>query len=252
MSRKVLSMFIVVALIATLFSGTISFAADYTHGVTELSSNSAQITFTSSVNTTWVDVHYSINSGGTTNVRMTQNGSTFTQNVTGLNSGDVITYSFTYNNGAPAYDTPTFSYTFGSGGAPTPTATPVGGNLALNKTATASSAIGGNTAANAFDADNANTRWESDYSDPQWIQVDLGSNYTVSRVVLSWEAAYGKTYQIQTSTDGTNWNTVYSTASSDGGIDDISFGSTTARYVRMYGTERGTGYGYSLWEFEVY
>ena len=26
----------------------------------------------------------------------------------------------------------------------------------------------------------------------------------------------------------------------------------TGRYVRMYGTARGTGYGYSLWEFKVY
>jgi hypothetical protein len=26
----------------------------------------------------------------------------------------------------------------------------------------------------------------------------------------------------------------------------------TARYVRMYGTERGTPYGYSLYEFKVY
>ena len=26
----------------------------------------------------------------------------------------------------------------------------------------------------------------------------------------------------------------------------------TGRYVRMYGTVRGTQYGYSLWEFEVY
>ena len=26
----------------------------------------------------------------------------------------------------------------------------------------------------------------------------------------------------------------------------------TARYVRMSGTERGTAWGYSLWEFKVY
>lgn len=26
----------------------------------------------------------------------------------------------------------------------------------------------------------------------------------------------------------------------------------TARYIRVYGTERGTGFGYSLYEFEVY
>jgi hypothetical protein len=28
--------------------------------------------------------------------------------------------------------------------------------------------------------------------------------------------------------------------------------SGSGRYVRMYGTTRATGYGYSLWEFQVY
>jgi hypothetical protein len=28
--------------------------------------------------------------------------------------------------------------------------------------------------------------------------------------------------------------------------------SGTGRYLRMYGTVRGTGYGYSLWEFQVF
>ena len=28
--------------------------------------------------------------------------------------------------------------------------------------------------------------------------------------------------------------------------------TATGRYVRLYGTQRGTVYGYSLWEFQVY
>jgi beta-glucosidase len=28
--------------------------------------------------------------------------------------------------------------------------------------------------------------------------------------------------------------------------------SGSGRYVRMYGTARATGYGYSIWEFQVY
>ena len=35
-----------------------------------------------------------------------------------------------------------------------------------------------------------NTRWSSQYSDPQWIAVDLGSRHVISRVVLEWEAAF--------------------------------------------------------------
>jgi hypothetical protein len=56
---------------------------------------------------------------------------------------------------------------------------------------------------------------------------------------------------VQTSTDGTNWATIYSTAGGDGGFDDLNI-SGSGRYVRVNGTSRATAYGYSLWEFGVY
>ncbi|TLX76862.1 T9SS type A sorting domain-containing protein [Labilibacter sediminis] len=86
---------------------------------------------------------------------------------------------------------------------------------------------------------------------PQWIYVDLGQSYNITRVVLNWEFAYASHYQIQVSDDAINWIDVFSTSSGTGGVDDISL-SGNGRYVRMLGTERGTQYGYSLWEFEVY
>ena len=82
--------------------------------------------------------------------------------------------------------------------------------------------------------------------------MDLGAIYPINHVVLKWETAYGKAYQIQVSTDATNWTTVFSETNGNGGTDDITFASVNARYVRVYGTQRGTPYGYSLWEFEVY
>ncbi|MFJ2931873.1 glycosyl hydrolase family 8 [Streptomyces sp. NPDC087219] len=98
----------------------------------------------------------------------------------------------------------------------------------------------------------AATRWASlEGVDPQWIRIDLGANHTISRVKLNWEDAYGKTYRIQTSADGSTWSDVYSTTAGDGATDDLTV-SGSGRYVRMYGTGRGTAYGYSLWEFEVY
>jgi|GEM_PF-165509 len=125
-------------------------------------------------------------------------------------------------------------------------------NLALNKSATASSTEdAGKTPAMAVDG-NSSTRWSSNYADPQWIRVDLGAVTPINGVQLNWEVAYAKSYQIQTSTDDTSWTTVYSTTQGDGGIDNISFATTNARYVKMYGTQRATGYGYSLWDFEVY
>jgi hypothetical protein len=104
--------------------------------------------------------------------------------------------------------------------------------------------------ANAVDG-NTGTRWSSAFSDPQWLQVDLGATHTISQVALNWEAAYAKAFQIQTSNDGTNWTTIYSTTTGTGGIQTIPV-SGSGRYVRMYGTQRATGYGYSLWEFQVF
>ncbi len=124
-------------------------------------------------------------------------------------------------------------------------------NLALNKPAFESSHEAAFAAANAFDG-NMGTRWSSQFSDPQWIYVDLGAPENISRVKLSWEAAYAREYKIQVSNDTQEWDDVYSTSTGDGAEDDITFEQKSARYVRLYGTQRALPYGYSLWEFEVY
>jgi len=123
--------------------------------------------------------------------------------------------------------------------------------MALNRPATASSAENAGTAAAMAVDGLTGTRWASAFSDPQWLQLDFGSTATFCRVVLSWEAAYGKSYQIQTSNDALNWTPIFSTTTGNGAIDDIAlFGS--GRYLRMFGTQRATAFGYSLWEFQVY
>ncbi|MEO3814266.1 ThuA domain-containing protein [Sphaerisporangium sp. B11E5] len=125
-------------------------------------------------------------------------------------------------------------------------------NLALNKPATASSTeSGAYPASNAVDA-STTTRWSSAFSDPQWIQVDLGATYTVNRVRLVWEAAYATAYQIQTSPNGSTWSTARSVTGGNGGEDNNTGLSASTRYVRIYGTTRATPYGYSLFTFEVY
>lgn len=125
-------------------------------------------------------------------------------------------------------------------------------NLALNRPGAASSIEdSGKTPVLAFDG-NASTRWSSHYSDPQWISVDLGAVTEIGTVILNWETAYAKSFEIQTSIDNDHWDAVYATTTGDGGTDRISFDPTSARYVRMYGSERGTPWGYSLWAFEVY
>ncbi|WP_424528093.1 discoidin domain-containing protein [Sphaerisporangium viridialbum] len=123
-------------------------------------------------------------------------------------------------------------------------------NAAQGKTATASSTENAGTPASAAVDGNAGTRWSSAASDPQWLQVDLGASATICQVVLTWEAAYGKSFQIQVSGNASTWTTVYSTTTGTGGTQTLDV-TGTGRYVRVYGTARGTAYGYSLWEFAV-
>jgi fibronectin type 3 domain-containing protein len=134
-------------------------------------------------------------------------------------------------------------------------ATPVasGTNLALNKPATASTVEAtGEEAVKAVDG-NSGTRWASLSADPQWIYVDLQATYNVTEVKLNWETACGKDYLIQVSPDASTWTTIKTvTGNTTGGVKDYTGLSGSGRYVRMYGTARATGFGYSLFDFEVY
>ncbi|BCJ55481.1 hypothetical protein Asp14428_69560 [Actinoplanes sp. NBRC 14428] len=123
--------------------------------------------------------------------------------------------------------------------------------LSQGRPALASSLENGESPAAAAVDGRADTRWGSQWADPQWLRVDLGGTATVTQVVLQWETAYGKAFQIQTSPDGNAWTSIYSTTAGAGGTQTLNV-SGSGRYVRMYGTQRGTGYGYSLYEFKVY
>ncbi|WP_442817442.1 galactose-binding domain-containing protein [Streptomyces sp. NBC_01216] len=131
-----------------------------------------------------------------------------------------------------------------------------GVNLAARAPASASSSEWWNpfvsfVPGRAVDGDRR-TRWASEWSDAQWLRIDLGTSQLVKRVTLDWEAAYGKSYRVDLSDDGSTWRTAWSTTAGDGGLDTARFTATTARYVRISGVRRGTGWGYSLHEVGVY
>ena len=133
--------------------------------------------------------------------------------------------------------------------APSPSLTPVV-LLSQGHPVTASSIQGDPwAAANAVDG-NLSTRWSSAFSDPQWLEVDLGATHAIREVILYWENAHATAFQIQTSENGTTWTDIYSTTTGPGGEQIIEVNGT-GRYVRMYGTARNTQYGYSLYEFQV-
>lgn len=125
-------------------------------------------------------------------------------------------------------------------------------NIAAGKTATSSAdedpiQLG---AAKAVDGD-MNTRWSSAFTDNQWIYVDLGQSYDICQVNIYWETALGKDFDIQVSNDAQTWTTVLSVTGNTSPTSSL-YVQGTGRYIRMLGIHRGTQYGYSIWEFQVF
>ena len=112
-------------------------------------------------------------------------------------------------------------------------------DLALDQPTTASSTQDATAypASDATDGD-PGTRWSSASSDPQWLEVDLGSQQQICSVGILWEAAYASAFQIQVSNDNATWTTVYSTTTGTGGSETFTV-SATDRYIRVYATARG-------------
>lgn len=131
-------------------------------------------------------------------------------------------------------------------------------NVALNKTATASSSDA-NVPAGAVDGDAVNTRWSASPM-PQWMEVDLGALYDISKteVVCYQDRAYRFTIEAKTSAGGSYTQIVNRSANTTPGtaaapITD-NFGPVNARYVRINvtGASGYTGAWASLTEFRVF
>ena len=184
-------------------------------------------------------------------------GNARTYTWTGKTAETELTISAHYAYTGASFDLPgtgTFSYTVQGSGSATPD------NLALNKEAIATSG----TASSSVDG-NMYTSWDSNQSDPQTWQVDLGSSKTFNAIVIYWEGAYAKTFTIEAGND-VDGETGYLTtgtpiATVTGQTLTGSFpykqvipvNSTTSRYIKFTGTKRANdAWSYRIWEFEVY
>jgi fibronectin type 3 domain-containing protein len=174
----------------------------------------------------------------------TTNGTTTTFTDTGLQNHRTYFYQVTASNAVG--ESPASNEILA-----TPGITIDRADLALHRPAYASSIQGAGHPAWAAVDGNLSTRWSSLYSGPQWLLVDLGAAHKISHVALYWDKAYAKAFHIQVSPDGTNWTTIYSTTSETGGTQILAVNGT-GRYIRVYGTQPATRYGYSLWEFQVF
>ena len=133
---------------------------------------------------------------------------------------------------------------------PEPTPKPQSVNIALNKFTKASSTEKDFLSKHAVDGE-FTTRWSSLFADNQWWLCDLERYSNIEHVMIYWEAAFTKAYTLQVSDDQSLWTDIYQHNNGDGGIDGIpceGFG----RFFRIYCTERGTEWGNSFFELEIY
>ncbi len=140
--------------------------------------------------------------------------------------------------------------------APTATPTPIPGGTTLlsqGRTATASTYQAGNVPANGNDG-STSTRWAaSSASFPQWWKVDLGSNYSLSRVDISWYNSSSRSYKyrIEVSSNDSTYSTVVDkTGNTTNGDTSDSF-TAAGRYVRVTVTGASAGWA-SAYEIKVY
>jgi uncharacterized repeat protein (TIGR02543 family) len=118
---------------------------------------------------------------------------------------------------------------------------------------------GGTIRRAAFSYDgNLNTRWSSQYSDPQWIIFDMGSPKSITSIVIDWEAANAKNYIIEGSNDKAFIASKTTLASFDNmsatnhRIDRAINLTGSYRYYRIWCNQRNGTWGYSIWETRFY
>ena len=70
-------------------------------------------------------------------------------------------------------------------------------------------------------------------------------------MVLTWEGAYGKAFQVQLSDNGTTWRPQRRSPTAPAAARRSS-ATGTGRYLRLNLQTRATGYGFSLWEVAVH
>ncbi|MEU6345868.1 carbohydrate-binding protein [Streptomyces sp. NPDC046977] len=174
-------------------------------------------------------------------------GVTFTPTATGTRTGTVTVTS----NAANSPTTIALSGT-GTGG--------TGGNLAAGRPTSESSHTDVYPSSNVTDGSRS-TYWESaNNAFPQWVQVDLGTARSVSRIVLQLPAGWGartQTLSVLGGTDPSSPTTVKPSAAYtfDPAADNtvtITFPATTQRYIRLnIGANTGWPAG-QLSEFQIW
>ena len=126
--------------------------------------------------------------------------------------------------------------------------------------------VGGNVLDNDID-----TRWSSNAGDECYLIIDLGANYSIKKIDISWETANAQKYELQYSKDGKNFSdssTVVDltkggteTINNTARIDRLTLkNEASARYIKLQVRERcyapsrpnNVHSGVTVWEIGIY
>ncbi|HLG78943.1 MAG TPA: discoidin domain-containing protein [Ktedonobacteraceae bacterium] len=133
------------------------------------------------------------------------------------------------------------------------------GSSALNRsgwTASASSTESSGSPANALDG-NLSTRWSSGHyqTNGDWFSVDMKSQQSFNKIVLddtNDANDYARGYQVFVSNDGSNWGSAVASGNGSSAVLTITFGTQSARYIKVVQTSSSTQWWWSIDEFNVY
>lgn len=132
-------------------------------------------------------------------------------------------------------------------------------HAAIGTTVTASSTNkknAGELPASALVDGDLATRWSSEYTEPQTIEVKLEKSIQIGKIRLHWENAAATKYSLSLSADGKTWNGMHAYLKTDAKpearVDEIKLNNASAMFIKLDLTSRANPeWGFSLYEIEV-
>lgn len=129
---------------------------------------------------------------------------------------------------------------------------PTGKNYALHKQVESSSEDDLQDASFATDG-NSQTRWESRHGQGnKHLIIDLEQAINLTDIIINWEGAYASRYNVEISSDKSQWVEIYNTTQGKAGEERIKTDYQDVRYIKVNCIKRATTYGFSVYEIEAY
>lgn len=128
-------------------------------------------------------------------------------------------------------------------------------NLSKRRVAVSASSVRSGFEAISATDENTNTRWSSQFSDPQYWWMDLGNVYPLGRIEINWHNEFATDFNISASTNGNLWRQIHTEtlkSTSANTIHNYWTSGIDVRYLKFHGIQRNTTSGYSFYEFKVF